>query len=41
VLQDSQEIAGGLQNTLAVTVEREGGDKPVCIAEWVVRAYGG
>jgi hypothetical protein len=30
-----------VQNTLAVTVEREGGDKPVCIAEWVTRAYGG
>ena len=30
-----------LQNVLAVTVEREGGDKPVCIAEWVVRQYGG
>jgi acyl dehydratase len=41
VLQDSQEIQGGRQNTLAVTVEREGSDKPVCIAEWVGRAYGG
>jgi acyl dehydratase len=41
VLQDCQEIAGGVQNTLAVTMEREGGDKPVCIAEWVTRAYGG
>jgi acyl dehydratase len=41
VLKESEQIAGGLQNTLAVTVEREGGDKPVCIAEWVVRAYGG
>jgi len=41
VLQDCQEIAGGVQNTLAVTIEREGGDKPVCIAEWVTRAYGG
>jgi acyl dehydratase len=41
VLQDCQEFPGGLQNTLAVTVEREGGDKPVCIAEWVTRAYGG
>ncbi|WP_448625888.1 MaoC family dehydratase [Geodermatophilus sp. URMC 64] len=41
VLQDSQQIQGGLQNTFAITVEREGGDKPVCIAEWVTRAYGG
>jgi acyl dehydratase len=40
-LKSVEEIAGGLQNILAVTVEREGGDKPVCIAEWVVRYYGG
>ena len=41
VLKDVEQVAGGLQNTLAVTIEREGGDKPVCIAEWVVRHYGG
>jgi acyl dehydratase len=41
VLQDCQEVAGGVQNTFAVTIEREGGDKPVCIAEWVGRTYGG
>jgi acyl dehydratase len=35
------EIAGGLQYVLAVTVEREGGDKPVCVAEPVYRVYGG
>jgi len=40
-LKDVEEVAGGLQNTLAVTIEREGGDKPVCIAEWVTRQYGG
>ena len=39
-LQDVEEVAGGLQNTFAVTIEREGGDKPVCIAEWVTRVYG-
>ena len=38
-LQDVEEVAGGLQNTFAVVIEREGGDKPVCIAEWVTRAY--
>ncbi|WP_454198302.1 MaoC family dehydratase [Nocardia sp. Marseille-Q1738] len=32
-----EEVSGGLQVTLAVTVEREGGDKPVCVAETVVR----
>ena len=39
-LTDVQEVAGGVQNTIAVVIEREGGDKPVCIAEWVTRAYG-
>jgi acyl dehydratase len=38
-LKDVEEVAGGLQNTLAITVVGEGGDKPVCIAEWVTRAY--
>ena len=40
-LKESTQITGGLQNVLAVTIEREGGDKPVCIAEWVTRQYGG
>ncbi|MEU6118355.1 MaoC family dehydratase [Streptomyces sp. NPDC047117] len=33
------EVAGGVQLTTAVTVEREGGDKPVCVAESVSRFY--
>jgi acyl dehydratase len=33
------EIDGGSQVTLAATVEREGGDKPVCVAEVVFRNY--
>ncbi len=33
------EFDGGVQPTLAVTVEREGGDKPVCVAEVVFRYY--
>jgi acyl dehydratase len=40
-LKTVEEVAGGLQLTQAVTIEREGADKPVCIAEWVVRQYGG
>ena len=40
-LKDVEEVAGGLQVTFAVTIEREGGDKPVCIAEPVYRYYGG
>jgi acyl dehydratase len=30
-------IAGGAQLTTSVTVEREGGAKPACVAEWVTR----
>jgi acyl dehydratase len=30
----------GAQLTWEVTIEREGGDKPVCVAESVVRRYG-
>jgi acyl dehydratase len=30
---------GGVQATLKATVEREGGDKPVCVAEIVFRHY--
>jgi acyl dehydratase len=32
-------IAGGYQVTWQVTIEREGGGKPACVAEWVVRYY--
>ena len=38
-LKDVEQVAGGLQLTLAVVVEREGSEKPVCIAEPVFRAY--
>ena len=34
-----EEIKGGLQATWNVTVEREGGEKPCCVAEWLVRYY--
>jgi acyl dehydratase len=30
---------GGFQATMTATVEREGGDKPVCVAEVVFRYY--
>jgi len=36
-----EEVAGGSQTTLTATLEREGGDKPVCVAEVVVRHYPG
>jgi acyl dehydratase len=41
VLKEVTEVAGGLQYSLAVTVERDGGDKPVAIAEPVYRVYRG
>jgi acyl dehydratase len=38
-LKEVSEFTGGLQYVLSVTVEREGGDKPVCVAEAVYRVY--
>ena len=40
-LKEVTEFAGGLQLTLSAVIEREGGEKPVCIAEPVYRYYGG
>jgi acyl dehydratase len=34
-----EEIKGGAQATWKVSVEREGGDKTCCVAEWLVRYY--
>jgi acyl dehydratase len=39
-LKDVEEIKGGLQLTVAAVIEREGGDKPICIAEPVFRFLG-
>ncbi|RZU31959.1 MaoC family dehydratase [Blastococcus saxobsidens] len=39
-LTDVEEIKGGYQVTVAAVIEREGGDKPVCIAEPVFRFLG-
>ena len=33
------DVPGGVQLTSRVTVEREGGDKPVCVAETITRLY--
>ncbi len=38
-LSELEEIKGGVQATWSVTIEREGGDKPCCAAEWLVRYY--
>ena len=37
VLKSFEVIAGGAQVTLTVTIEREGGAKPACVADWVTR----
>jgi acyl dehydratase len=36
---DVSEVEGGVQVTTAATVEREGSEKPVCVAETVSRYY--
>jgi acyl dehydratase len=39
MITDVSEAGGGAQVTAAITVERAGGDKPVCVAESVSRYY--
>jgi len=39
LLAAAEPIAGGVQLTWEVTIESEGGAKPVCAAEFLVRAY--
>src|SRR3954468_17062139 len=34
-----EDVPGGAQMTLELPFEREGGDKPVCVAETLVRVY--
>ncbi|WP_405878748.1 MaoC family dehydratase [Streptomyces sp. NBC_01136] len=34
-----EDVTGGVQVSVGFTVEREGGDKPVCVAESVSRYY--
>jgi acyl dehydratase len=40
-LSAAEEVPGGVQFTVTQTFEREGGDKPVCVAESLARVYGG
>ncbi|MBV8634053.1 MAG: MaoC family dehydratase [Burkholderiaceae bacterium] len=39
VLHAVEDIPGGAQTTWVVTMEREGSDKPVCVAESITRRY--
>jgi acyl dehydratase len=34
-----EKFNGGIELTWGVTIERDGSEKPCCIAEWVVRYY--
>ena len=36
-----EDIPGGAQTTMEMTLERDGGEKPVCVAETLVRVYAG
>jgi acyl dehydratase len=38
-LTDVEEVKGGLQLVVAGVIEREGGDKPVCVLEALMRFY--
>ena len=40
-LSEVTEIPGGVQFVVTQTFERDGGDKPVCVAESVARVYAG
>jgi acyl dehydratase len=40
-LSSVDDVPGGVQLTITQTFEREGGDKPVCVAEAVSRMYTG
>ena len=40
VLAGVEGIKGGVQAIWNVTVERDGSEKPCCVAEWLVRYYG-
>jgi len=36
-IESLEEVTGGTQAAIAATVERDGGDRPVCVAELVFR----
>ena len=39
VLQSLKDVPDGMEAVFNATVEVEGGEKPCCVAEWVVRYY--
>jgi acyl dehydratase len=39
-LRSVEQVPGALEVVLDATIETEGGSKPCCVAEWVLRYYG-
>lgn len=39
VLQSLKDVQDGMEAVFNATVEVEGGEKPCCVAEWIVRYY--
>ena len=39
VLQSLKDVPDGMEAVFNATVEVEGGEKPCCVAEWIVRYY--
>jgi acyl dehydratase len=39
-IDEIESVGGGIQVTMTATVEREGGEKPVCVAELIFRYVG-
>jgi hypothetical protein len=39
-LGEVTEIAGGAQAKFVDTMEAQGGERPVCVAEFLIRVYG-
>jgi acyl dehydratase len=38
-LAQVEDAGGAVQATWSVTIERDGGDRPACVADWLVRYY--
>jgi acyl dehydratase len=38
-LQSCSELTGSVQAVFDITIETEGGEKPCCVAEWILRYY--
>jgi acyl dehydratase len=39
LLKEFKDIPGGAEMILEASIERDGSDKPVCVAEWITRRY--